>query len=576
MDYLQNRLLLSLLPYFAVDLPSALRIALLGLAAGFHPCELRVLPGLGQAKRRRLTLRALEDMGRIVREGASYVCVPASPLFETEVRDLLKRHSKLRRALDILADPLARLKARCLGTIAGDLEPEERATLLSALEEAEAARRADELVRKRARCSILHNVARRVPGEVSRPTPEGPRPPRAPAGLLARSQRLMPDYGEPLARLYNALVPYGEEVVDHWWRILQACVDRGLTGEVLWDAWRTRLESYRLRRRIPLSNGVRLIGIEPARIKACFPVPNEGYGFWVEQELSLWRRFRARFEPALGYFFTRALWVQAHEAVPDMLRQQHGGARASLVSEEHYEDCLFRAGEACSGLSDKVLEDLRKGFRRTAAVRAARANCEREVTALAIRAALQKAARLAADERVPATEEDKKDRDWAISFLRAVAKRTSAGALAKKDFEALLTKAASAGKRGGRRFRRPKLAEQVRRELDSSFELEPVIIGPRERFPIERVVARVLSFANEIASANATDEERTNALQGLCDYVEHRDCIDIVYDDGTAERRSIRDAVTVVTNEERADELVSKLVASIRHAPDTTEVLAAA
>ena len=126
------------------------------------------------------------------------------------------------------------------------------------------------------------------------------------------------------------------------------------------------------------------------------------------------------------------------------------------------------------------------------------------------------------------------------------------------------------------RFRRPKLAEQVRRELDSSFELEPVIIGPRERFPIERVVARVRSFANEIATANATEEERTNALQGLCDYVEHRDCIDIVYDDGTAERRSIRDAVTVVTNEERADELVSKLVASIRHAPDTTEVLAAA
>lgn len=309
MDYLQTPLLLSLLPYFAVELSSPLRVALLGLAAGFQPRELWVLPGLAQAKRLRVTLRELEDMGRITRTGAGYTCVPASPLFTTDVLDLVKRHSKLRRTLDMLADPSTRLLARGLSSLDAKLEPEERGALLAAIHDAEVRVAADRSFRKRARAPLLQFVARRVPREHSRLTPEGPRPPRAPAGLLERSQRLMPENEERLSPLYNALVPYGESALDHWWRILQAYVDRGLCGQELWDAWRTRLESYILRRRFPLSSGVRLQGVDARELKARYPVPDEGYGCWVDEELDLWRGFRGRFEPAMGYLFTRVLWT---------------------------------------------------------------------------------------------------------------------------------------------------------------------------------------------------------------------------------------------------------------------------
>lgn len=563
MDYLQNPVLLSLLPYFAVELSSAMRVALLGLAAGFHPRELSVLPGLKQAKRLRVTLSELENKGRIVRTDAGYLCVPASPLHKTEVLDLLKRHSKLRRTLDMLEEPLTRLRARGLGKVGAELEPEERGALLAALQDAEVRVAADRSFRKRARAPLLQFVSRRVPREHSRLTPEGPRPPRAPAGLLARSQRLMPENEERLSRLYNALVPYGESALDHWWRILQAYVARGLRGQELWDAWRTRLESYILRRRFPLSSGVRLQGVDARELKARYPVPEEGYGYWVDEELDLWRRFRGRFEPALGYLFTRTLWTQSHETVPAILRMQHGGAHASLVSEEQYEDCLFRAAEACSGLSDLVLEHLRRGLR-TAAVRAARANAEREALELAVRAALAKAAKLAADNRNVVTEKDEADRSWAVNFLIAVARRGTAKALSTAEFKALLEKAGSAGARGGRRFRWPKLAEQVRRELDASFHHSPVIIGPREPFPSEAVWERVRFYASEIMASGVTINEREAALQGLCDYVEHRGCIDIVYEDGTVERQSIRDAIAMAGSDGMAYAFVSSMVQRVR------------
>jgi hypothetical protein len=259
-----------------------------------------------------------------------------------------------------------------------------------------------------------------------------------------------------------------------------------------------------------------------------------------------------------------------------MLRQQHDGARPSLVSEEHYQDCLFRAAEACSGLSAKVLADLRRGFRRTAAVRAARANAEREVTALAIRAAVAKAARLAADGRAMVTDRDVKGREWAVAVLRAVAMRGTEIALSSDEFMALLKLGDGFSPQGGLRVRRRKLSEQVRRDLDSTFQLAPVIIGPREQFPLRRVWARVRDLAHGIMSADVSDEERKSALQGLCDYVEHRDCIDIVYDDGTVERRRISDAVALVGNDVMAHSLVSSMLRRVRRTAHRPEVSRAA
>src|SRR5690606_26765127 len=139
-------------------------------------------------------------------------------------------------------EPLTRLLARGLSSLGAELEPAERGALLAAFQDAEVRVAADKAFRKCARGPLLQFVGRRVPREHSRLTPEGRRPPRAPAGLLARSQRLMPGNDERLSRLYNALVPYGESALDHWWRILQAYADRGLRGQELWDACRARLE----------------------------------------------------------------------------------------------------------------------------------------------------------------------------------------------------------------------------------------------------------------------------------------------------------------------------------------------
>lgn len=567
MDYLQNPLLLTLLPYLAIELSSAMRVALLGLAAGFHPSELHVLPGLGQPKRLRQALKGLEAIGRIVRSGGGYTCVPAAPPLERDVMNLLKRHSKLRRALDMIADPLTRLNAWRLGSLADELCSEARAALAGALGEAAALRASDALQRRRSRRSVLSFVARRVSSEQSRATPLGPRPPRAPHGLLERSQHLLPEYSDTLTRLYTALVPYGDDVLDHWWRILEVHADCGLTGAALWQAWRLRIESYVLRRRIPLSSGLRLHDMEANRLKALYPVPDVGYGLWVEAELALWRRFRTHFAPAMGYLQVRALWAQAHETVPAMLRAEHPGATASAVMEDHYDDCLFRAAEACSGLGDRVLDHLRRGLHRTAAVRAARANADREASACVQRAALLKAARIAADGRTAVTDRDQAEREWALNLLRAVAFRETPNGPSAEVLSALVDEAARVGRRGGRRFRQPRLMEVVRRELEHDLQLRPVVVGPRERVPLERVWDRVRRVREKILAAQVSAEERRAALHGLCDYVQHRDCIILVNDDGTAVARSIRDVLTFASSEPEALALVATLVARIRHDP---------
>lgn len=567
MEYLQNPLLLTLLPYLVTELPSAMRVAMLGLAAGFHSRELHVLPGLAQPKRLRQALKGLEAAGRIVRCGEGYTCTPASPPRERDVLNLLKRHSKLCRALDMIADPFTRLNAWHLGSLAEELCPDARAALVGALGEAAALRASDALHRRRPRRSVLSFVVRRVSAEQFRATPLGPRPHRAPHGLLERSQKLLPEYSDKLTRLYNALVPYGDDVLDHWWRILEAHADRGLTGAALWQAWRLRIESYVLRRRIPLSRGLRLRDTEANRLKALYPVPDVGYGWWVDTELALWRRFHAHFAPAMGYLQVRALWAQAHETVPAILRTEHRGATASAAMEDHYDDCLFRAAEACSGLGDRVLDHLRRGLHRTAAIRAARANAVREASACAQRAALLKAARIAADGRAIVTDRDQAEREWALNLLRAVAFRETPNAPSTEVLSALVDEAARVGSRGGRRFRQPRLMEVVRRELDHDLQLRPIIVGPREPVPLKRIWERVRRVRTKILAAQVSADERRAALQGLCDYVQHRDCIILVNDDGTAVARSIRDVLTFASSEPEALALVATLVARIRHDP---------
>src|SRR5690606_1965355 len=130
------------------------------------------------------------------------------------------------------------------------------------IENAEAALPADRQIRRRSRRSLLSFVARRVPRNMCRITANGPAPQYAPGDLLERSRELMPERSAELKALYNALAPHGELVLAHWWRILQVFADEGRRGENLWKVWRVRLESYRLRVRLPLSEGTRLRGYE--------------------------------------------------------------------------------------------------------------------------------------------------------------------------------------------------------------------------------------------------------------------------------------------------------------------------
>lgn len=547
--WLQNPAFLALLPYLATDLPSALRIALLGLAAGLRPKELSVLPGLVQAKRLRETLHALIAAGRVVEVEGRLECHPVAEVDEHAVRRLLKTQTKLQRALELLTDPMVRLKARGLGELAARLNPGLGEGLLAEIENAEAALPADRQVRRRVRRSLLSFVARRVSPIMCRMTANGPRPHHAPGDLLERSRELMPERSADLKALYNALAPYGELVLAHWWRILQVFADEGRRGEDLWKVWRVWLESYRLRVRLPLSDSTRLLGHDPRILKGRFPVPDVGYGVWVGQELALWGKFRTHFGKAVGPM-VRDLWIAAHEAVPQLLQQEHAGATPSLVSPEHYEDVLFRAADALSGLSGAALAALHSN-RGSAVLRAARANAWREWKGISERAAILKAVRLARGVAKQTSEETDR-RAWAFDLLEVIAMRAAGETYDRKRLAELVGQAGPGGGRGGRRIRRRRLGEHVVRELHSGLYLRPVHVGPGDAFPLRKVWQRIRMARRTIETAAATLENRSAALEQLREYVQHRAHVTLVYADGVPHRITIVEALSFVSGPERA------------------------
>ncbi|MHB1170156.1 MAG: hypothetical protein ACYC28_12830 [Longimicrobiales bacterium] len=554
--WLQNPAFLALLPYLAADLPSALRIALLGLAAGLRPKELSVLPGLVQAKRLRQTLHALVSAGRVVEVEGRLECIAVAQVDEHAVRGLLKTQTKLQRALELLTDPMVRLKARGLGELAARLNTTLGEALLAEIENAEAALPADRQLRRRARRSLLSFVARRVDSNQYRVTANGPAPPYAPGDILDRSRKLMPERSAELKALYNALAPHGELVLAHWWRILQVFADEGRQGEDLWKVWRVRLESYRLRVRLPLSDATRLHGYDAQVLKGRFPVPDVGYGPWVDHELALWGRFRTHFSRALGPM-VRDLWIAAHEAVPQLLQQEHAGATPSLVSPEHYEDVLFRAADALSGLSGAALAALHSS-RGSAVLRAARANARREWNGITERAAILKAVRLARGV-AKLTPEETDRRAWAFDLLEVIARRAAGETYDRKRLADLIDQAVPGGGRGGRRIRRRTLGERVVRELHSGLYLRPVHVGPGDAFPLREVWQRIRMARRTIESAAASAAEKSAALEQLREYVQHRALVTLVYADGVPHRITIVEALSFVSGPERAARIAAAM-----------------
>lgn len=246
----------------------------------------------------------------------------------------------------------------------------------------------------------------------------------------------------------------------------------------------------------------------------------------------------------------RDLWIAAHEAVPPLLQQEHAGATPSLVSREHYEDVLFRAAEAVSGLSEAALAALHSS-RGSAVLRAARANAWREWNGLTERAAILKAVRLARGAAEVAPEGNAR-RAWAFELLEVMARRAAGETYDSKRFAQLVAQAGPGGGRGGRRVRRPRLGERAVRELHSGLYLRPVHVSSGDSFPLRKVWKHIRSARRTIETAAATPSERSAALEQLREYVQHRAHVTLVYADGVPHRITIIEALSFVSGPERA------------------------
>lgn len=303
-NYLCHPRLSPLFPFLDLSLPARQRMVLLGVAAGFTERELVSLPGLSNLSRTRAAVRELEEAGRVRRTAKRWEALRGRPASDSEIADRIRRWKKLRMALDILREPSARLRARGLGHVADELGPALSEALEEALQVIDRRMPQDQAVRRRERLSVLNFVARNLPPEYESQCDGDGRPPPAPADVCARTvERLT--FGLPKAdaleveqqttELYQALLGRGETVLAHWWQILDALWDAGLRGWVLQRAWRLRLDSYLLRARVRLSNKFRLSYMKPQKLKARYPVPDCGYGPWVDHEIDLYRAFRVRY-----------------------------------------------------------------------------------------------------------------------------------------------------------------------------------------------------------------------------------------------------------------------------------------
>ncbi len=554
MQDLRNQRLDQLLAYIDLSLPSAARHALLGVAAGFSRAQLRALPGLGNATRLHQVLETLVQTGRVRLQDDRYEAGAGMPPTLGALERELKRSKKFRHALELLLDPAGGLRARGLGRLADALGPERSEALERVLREADARLADDCAVRRRLRRSVVAFAERNVPPDLVQVTPEGIRPRPAPPDVIERSiQVLTADMPQPirderrreLEYLYDTLLPYGEAVLAHWWRILEALVARGVTGASLWSEWRLRLESYRLRRRIPLPGPLRIPDLDARLLRATHPVPDYGYGPWVDEELELWQRFRRLFGPALGPY-TRDLWVRAHEAMDEELCREYAGAAPATVGPAHYEEVLFQVAERLSGLGPAIVSDLRVR-RRTPRIRAARAIAERKWTAMREHAALRKAMSLLADDRLgdcPLPPADRwSPRAWAFRLAWMLAGQKLGEAVNASELAELIERAPGMPGKGGRRRRRPTLAERALRTLHNRFDVAPVHLVPGRPFPLADVIERLQPVLSLIRGRGADgSEERARAVREVRDALLHRTLIHVIYAGGTYERRTLVEA----------------------------------
>lgn len=558
-NYLRHARLRPLFAFLDLTVSARQRMVLLGLGAGFTERELQSLPGLSNPSRTRQAIRELEAAGRVRRTSSGWAAKPGRAPSDGDLAGCLRRWKKLREAFDLLSRPSAPLRARGLGRVADVLGPALSDALEAVLRTIDRRMPADQAARRRARQSVLSFVQRNLTPEYVSISGGGDGPPPAPHDVCERTiERLTAGLSGAEAAaverevddLYRVLLGRGEAVLAHWWQILMALWDKGLRGQTLRREWRMRLESYLLRAQVRLSRRYRLRVDDPRKLKAQFPVPDCGYGPWVERELALYRAFRARYGPALGPS-VKALWMQAHEAVPSLLLDDYPFATPDVVVAERYEEILFRVADALSGLSRGMLDDLSAG-RRTRAIKACRAREEREAAARPLRLAVAKAAQAARDDRGrnrddPDDEDEKDEKDeeheenWAIRLLRLAAELKLEN-VGSGDFAKLVKESRHFG-RGGRRVLKRSLSEEVLRAVAYELQKRPLMQGPGEPFSLSHVKRPAERALRRIENASrACAAERAAASEALERFFQRRGLVTVAYPHGWYEPMTVEAA----------------------------------
>lgn len=297
--------------------------ALLGIAAGLSTeSELEILPGMAAVDARRAAIQSLLARGW-VEEVAGRLVLRISDLRPTkETLRAVSRRKKIWAILAFLSGSKLyyKLAARGYTGMTTVLSEVEQACLLNMLEWVERQTKQDRRRTRRLRTARLAFVLRRVPLEYLDPRLPA-RPRRAPHDVRERMLSIfLRGCGNPAERaslndrvdlLYEHLFVYGEEELAHGWRIVQAIGERDLGPAQRWDQACLRIAARTVRRGLPdILASYR--AHEPRQLVTMYPVPDCGYGPWVEDELALYGRFSRRYAGATGQRAVRSLWVRAH------------------------------------------------------------------------------------------------------------------------------------------------------------------------------------------------------------------------------------------------------------------------
>jgi len=563
--YLRDERFQPLLRHLDPDLPDTQRMALLAVAAGCSPKQFQALPGLAHPGRAKGALRELEVAGRIRRHrrrGWEVVQAPATT--QAALEKCIRRSKKVRMALDLLADPAGGLRARGLSRLATQLGQELSTALDQFLRRVDNAMNWDQQVRSRQRLPILAFVERRLPRHYGVRVAGCRRPPSAPEDLIEATLQLLAEGTSPevqrvreklILKLYRVLSSR-EDVLAHWWQILSALRAEGIRGKALWKGWRLRLESYLLRRGLCVQLDLRVREITPRRIKAMYPVPDCGYGRWVDDELQLYSRFQRRYRPVFGPF-VREFWVRSHEAVAVRLRQDYDGARPHMVSQAVYTDLLFEAADSLSTLSSRTMDAIAAG-RRPAEARRLRARAEQEWEEMPLRLAVAKAAQEAA-----CHDRSAEETAWAFDLLRITAERESGQHVDEKRLADLIKLSKAVG-RGGRRARRLEFGVRVVGKLMIDLETRPAILAPNEEFPVSAIRIPVEKALRRVLDQeNISSSERAAAVERIETFLRHRARMRVVYSGGHVEEKTISLAARLI-KDQSAEREIAEMFASAR------------